>query len=278
MYEPTYPPQLSQKSELIPNLHFSLRYYNEFVTLGDESIEPAHIHDCFEIFFNLGNDVSFLVNNKLYPVGRGDAVISKINDIHVCIYQKSCLHTYFCLWIDAEDTAPIKNILNKIAIEPLLTFDDETKELIRNVLFSLDASCKDDELELMKNALLLQLLTLFDKRQNAISDFAYIPEPLQRILDDINDNFAEIRHVNDILDHHFVSSATLNRWFRRYIHLSPREFLESKKLSHAASLLASGKSVTEACMRSGFSECSYFIGRFKKKFGETPLKYKQRFV
>lgn len=277
MYEPIYPPTLTEKSDLIPGLRFSLCHYEKLITLGDESIEPAHIHDCFEIFFNLGNDVSFLVNNKLYPVCRGDAIISGSNDIHVCIYQKTCVHTYFCLWIDAEEGSSIAKALKETSKNPLLSYDAETREMLQTILFSLNTCIQAENEDLNKTALLLQLITLLSKRQSHDAAFSAIPEPLQKILDDINDNFAEIRYVNDILEHHFISSATLNRWFKRYIHLSPREFLESKKLSHAASLLASGKSVTDACMQSGFSECSYFIGRFKKKFGETPYKYKQRF-
>ena len=277
MYEPTYPPQLGSPSKMIPGMRFSLCYFNRLVTLGDESIEPAHIHDHFEIFFNVDADVSFLVNSKLYPVGLGDALISGRNDIHVCIFQKTRMHAYFCLWIDAEENSPIARALNAALSEPLLVFDEETKARLNAILFSLDALSGVEDSELEQTSLLLQVLTLLSKRKSEPTAHSNIPEPLQRILDDINENFAEIRHVNDLLEHHFISSATLNRWFRRYIHLSPRELLESKKLSHAAYLLASGKSVTEACMRSGFSECSYFIGRFKKKFGETPLKYKQRF-
>ncbi|MBP3591363.1 MAG: AraC family transcriptional regulator [Clostridia bacterium] len=41
-------------------------------------------------------------------------------------------------------------------------------------------------------------------------------------------------------------------------------------------LLKKDASVTEACTAAGFSDCSHFIVLFKKKFGETPLKYKKR--
>ena len=103
-----------------------------------------------------------------------------------------------------------------------------------------------------------------------------IPEAFQKILDDIHGHFSEIRSVGDVLASHFVSSATLTRWFRKYLHTSPREYLESVRLSNAAVLLLKGHSVTDACMRSGFSDCSHFIVLFKKKFGETPLKYKKK--
>ena len=87
--------------------------------------------------------------------------------------------------------------------------------------------------------------------------------------------FAEIHHVNELPSRFFVSPATMNRWFRRYLHLTPHAFLESKKLSHAKTLLGEGKSVTEACMTAGFSDCFRFIATFYNKFGVTPYKYKR---
>lgn len=122
----------------------------------------------------------------------------------------------------------------------------------------------------------MQILACFEKGTTNAVNQPHIPEVMQKILDDIQDNFSSIRNINDILSSHFVSSATLTRWFRSYLHSSPHEYLQSVRLSHAATMLLNGASVTEACMRSGFSDCSHFIVLFKKKFGETPLKYKKR--
>ena len=52
--------------------------------------------------------------------------------------------------------------------------------------------------------------------------------------------------------------------------------LLQQKLSHAVKLLMNGHTVTEACMRAGFSDCSHFTVLFKKAFGMTPLQYKRK--
>ena len=46
--------------------------------------------------------------------------------------------------------------------------------------------------------------------------------------------------------------------------------------SHAAKLLTEGRSVTEVCNSTGFSDCSRFIAVFKAKFGKTPLQYQKQ--
>ena len=278
MYEPTHIPVFHEKNTLLSGVNFSLHYKDSFIKRDDPDIEPAHIHKYFEVFFNISSEVSFLVNNKIYRVAHGNAVLIGANDIHVCIYEKSCNHEYFCLWIDSVAESPITSFLKDAMSDNLLCFDSKTAENIRLLLFSLyDIYC-DKGKETEKAAIFLQIVTLLGKRSMASSVQVNVPEQFQRILDDINENFASIKYVGDIVDKHFVSSATLDRWFKRYLHITPREFLESKKLSHAACLLAAGESVTDSCMKSGFSDCSHFIRLFKRKFDETPLKYKQRSI
>ena len=44
--------------------------------------DDAHIHDYCEVYFNVSGNVSFAVENKVYPVNTGDIIISKPNEIH----------------------------------------------------------------------------------------------------------------------------------------------------------------------------------------------------
>lgn len=272
MYEPIYSP--SMRESLIDGTRFGVLRENSYVKVGDPDIEPLHIHEYAEIFFNVSSDVSFLINNSLYPVRPGEAVLSRANELHVCIYNSSGEHSYFCLWIDAPEESPLLEFLKRHEDSPLFEFDPEDREQ----LFSHLESIVDAKSRLEQNAAFLGVLALLDKTVENTRASKKLPDGLQKILDDLHEHFFEIKGVGEIADKHFVSTATLNRWFRKYIHSSPREYLESLRLSHAAKLLTNGESVTEACMRAGFSDCSHFIALFKKKFGETPLKYKQRYT
>ncbi len=131
--------------------------------------------------------------------------------------------------------------------------------------------------KLAQTAYLLRILSILERTEQTETPQMPLPAVLQAILDDINENFISMNHISDILKKHYISSATLNRYFRKYLHTSPHEYLESQKLSYAAKLLLEGKSVTEACMNSGFSDCSRFIMHFKRKFAVTPTQYKKEF-
>lgn len=276
MYEPKYPPRLTESFTALSNLRFGIIHKTEYLIPEAPETEPLHMHGQLEFFFNIASDVSFLVNNNLYLVPVGDAVLSRPGDIHMGMFHKTAVHEYICLWVDADFSSPLFAFLRKNDFHPLFSFDQPTKQRLHSLIFSLLDSCKNAGSELEKCSFLLQILSLFEQEKTKPVYRPYIPEALQRVLDDIHQNFSSIRTVNDILDAHFVSSSTLSRWFRQYLHSSPRAYLESVRLSNAAVLLENGYSVTEACMRSGFSDCSHFIVLFKKRFGKTPLQYKKK--
>ena len=130
--------------------------------------------------------------------------------------------------------------------------------------------------QVLKSSYLLQFLSLFITATNLAKDsHPTIPPILQNILKYFDEHASTIRSLQEVADEFFISLATLNRYFRKYAQISPKEFLESKKLSMAKIILSNGGSVTTAGEEAGFFDTSHFISAFKKKFGETPLQYKR---
>ena len=70
-----------------------------------------------------------------------------------------------------------------------------------------------------------------------------------------------------------MSEAGFRRLFREYMGASPVDHRNEIRLLHAKSKLQSGEyNVSEAAYESGFSNLSFFIRLYKKKFGYTPKK------
>lgn len=106
------------------------------------------------------------------------------------------------------------------------------------------------------------------------SDISY-PDVLVSAMTYINDNLSYPITVSEISQKVNVSVNTLERYFMRFLNVSPTSYIRKKRLSNAAKLLSWGYSVTEASEKSGFSNCSGFISLFKNTFGQTPLAYKK---
>ncbi len=80
---------------------------------------------------------------------------------------------------------------------------------------------------------------------------------------------------NDKISHYAalcgISEATFRRLFREYTGLSPIEYRNELRLKNAKGRLQSGEySVSEAAYACGFSNLSFFIRLYKKKYGHTP--------
>jgi AraC-like DNA-binding protein len=266
MYEPSF-----TSFPIITNdLKYAIVYDKSYHTPDDPTLDPSHVHSGYEFYLNLSGDVCFLVNNKYYPISKGDFIVVKPNDLHICIYNSPCVHEHFCLWIECEENSPLLNF-DSNDFNNKFTFTMKNKNQLIDILFSLYKSKNPLE----QSAMLLSFFNIFSSEKNIekTNQDSVLPTDMQQILDYIDADFVQIRNVKDISDKFFISSATLNRWFKKYLQISPREFLEAKKLAYAKKLISEGMSINNVYFKAGFSDCSYFITVFKKKFGDTPLKF-----
>ena len=272
MYEPRYIPDISHTLLPTESIRFGISHFKGFRAADDPQSDPLHIHDCVEVFFHLSGQVSFLIEDHLYPVSVGDAVLSRPNEIHMCLFERDAECEHYCLWIDAGN---VPQLLSRLCTDaPVRNFTPSAQARIPTLLARLEEICSLKNAELERTSCLMELLLLLQKSSFSSSESTQMPTELRMILTDINENFARIHSVSELSQIDFISPATLNRWFRKHLQISPREYIESKKLAYACKLLRESASVTDACLRAGFSDCSHFIALFKRKFGETPLQYK----
>lgn len=270
-------PELNEPLLSTDKILYGFQHVNEYKVPDSPENDGAHIHSYYEIYVNFSGDVSFLVNNHIYKIKKGDIIFTRPEDVHFCIFNNPCYHDHFCLWLDAPSTSPLTSFTHEPGFPNHISPPDDLKEEFLLLISHLTGSHPETNSKLAEITTLFEMMRFLEKQSTAVNVFSHMPLPqeMQEILDYLSDNFTQIQHINVIYDLFFVSPSTLTRWFRKYIRLSPKEFLESKKLAYAKNLLKNGYSVTETCMLSGFSSTSYFISVFKKKFGVTPLSYKQ---
>ena len=94
----------------------------------------------------------------------------------------------------------------------------------------------------------------------------YIEQSIEKPL-----NLAELSSVAGISDFHF------NRIFKTVTGISLKKYVMGRKLARAASQLnATGKSVLEIALDSGFEYPEVFSRDFKKQFGISPTQFRQQ--
>ena len=240
-----------------------------------EDEPPAHIHELFEIYLNLSGNVSFMVENHIYQISRGSLIITRPFEYHHCICHDNKEHEHYCLQFSGSE--------NKELLKPF--FDREkgknnhiilSQELTASIIRHLDKLLHSENNSTIDNYYhFLRVLQII--QNNAASPepeiSENIPENLRKVLDIISVHYMEPINVATLASDIFVSVNTLERYFKRYLNITPSEYIKRKRLSVAMKMLKSNTSVSLVASQCGFSDTSNFIQIFKRAFGKTPYQY-----
>lgn len=261
------------------DIYIEITYEKRFTEINDITHDEQHIHDYYELYVNLAGDVSFLVENTLYPIRRGDVILTAPNEIHRCVYHSDCVHEHFCIWIKnipfSSDFLKREFEGNKLIVLPR----EEKQDLIDHCFSLYKSHTNDDLLRFHAVASFFEILNLICTHRKNVSYVQELPENFSKIIDYITCNFTDPTcGTATICKNFYISKSTLCRLFQHYFQSTPSDFIESKRFAEAKKLLSAGSSVQDACVNSGFSNCSYFIMRFRKKFEITPAKYQKDFL
>ncbi len=240
-----------------------------------------HIHDMCEIYVNLTGNVSFIVEKNVYDIRPGDIIITKPYEYHHCKYNDDSDHLHYWIMFSPHE--------NPGLFDFFLERERGTCNFIRlppDILDKFLALCEKITLinpthRATAISLFFEIISYIAKglaRYNINEANQNLPQELTDILSYINKNYALIKNINELSSAFHISITTLERYFKKYLSITPKRYLEDKKLTCACMLLRQNFSVTDACYESGFDDYSHFITIFKKSFQVTPLKYKKNIL
>ena len=160
-----FPTPTTENLFQLEGIHYGLSHKKDFRAPDDPKLDPLHIHETLEIFLNVDSNVSFLVNNRLYPVKKGDALISRANEMHVGIFNEARIHEHFCLWIDADESSPIFDFLRSKDYSSHISFDESTSKQLTELFFELEDHIKRGNKGVGKASCFLKIMTIFNENQ-----------------------------------------------------------------------------------------------------------------
>lgn len=240
-------------------------------------VYPHHVESEIEIFILVDGDVSFAVESKVYKMKRGDIIVTKPNEMHHCIRNTATANDHYCFHFEPSDEAIFGDFMNHgFGCDNLISPSGEDRELILELAEKINREFSGGGDALRRMALVLTLLDTVKKNAGHSEGWERLPEPLDKILEIIDARLSEEDLLDAVCDEFFVSRSTLGRLFKRYLGTTPHMHLEAKRLAIARRMLEQGVSVSESSRAVGFRSTSSFIRLFKRRFGETPLKYAQK--
>ena len=275
-------PYVPKMKEQLPGFASCTMEFKHHTSLADDPLrnEEMHIHDVCEIYVNVSGGGIFMIENNLYPVSRGDMILTRPNEMHHGLFQHNEPHEHYCIWFSAgANSTWLDRFYRRERGEGnLLSLSTPNKEKLLRLLATMERELGGAGDPRRATALFMQLLLLIEDEATASTERAEFPYPLSAILEEIGRRYREPIRMAEIAERYFISQSTLNRTFQTHLRISPHEYLENLRLARAKRMLSQGADVTETARECGFSDCSHFIMLFRRRFGMTPGKYRKESV
>ena len=241
-----------------------------------------HINKHLEIYFFISGDHQYIVENDVYALKPGDAIIISPQQVHKALPMGDGMYErfYFLLSdraLEGLQQDPLKHLLSSRG--NLVSFPEPVRSQVVEMLYSISDCFRHGQNDQLR-ALSLFLGILAQLRRHldcaAESRTAHTPDLLRQILTYVDNHTASIQTTSEVAAAVGVSPQYLSTYFSRHIGTPLKTYIQAKKIGLAKELLNQGADVTRTCFDCGFNDCSYFIRIFKKYVGVTPLVYKQQ--
>ena len=92
----------------------------------------------------------------------------------------------------------------------------------------------------------------------------------------INKHLSENLTLEQLCEKFFISKAQINRNFKATLGTTVGEYILTKRLVMAKSLILQGKKPTSIFLQCGFNDYSTFFKAYKKKFGYSPKEESEK--
>ncbi len=212
-----------------------------------------------DIFFLLQGN--YFMSDILSKYGKYEAILVYFDDSFVLEFIKR--HR-----VDLTDATD----------KSVVTFSSNTflKELINSYRNYQGVEQKNELLKLKTEEIFLHLLSLskkeFSSFLNAVKNSS--KEQLTHILED---NLDLINSVEDMYKIARISENELRNQMQKLYNLSPKKWLDLKRLEQASILLKnSDDTISQIATKCHYSTSSWFGVQFKKHFGVTPKEYREK--
>ena len=121
-------------SEFYP-FQFSVNYI-DIDAKASENQHEHHVHAECEIYLNLSGDVSFMVEDHIYPIVPGSMIITKPYEYHHCIYHSNARHRHYWILFSADGNKEFFELFFRRAVgeQNLLVTPPEEMERLLSIL------------------------------------------------------------------------------------------------------------------------------------------------
>lgn len=239
-----------------------------------------HYHDFHKVIVFLSGKAAYHIEGKSYYLKPWDILLVDKYAIHRPEIDSSVPYERFILWI--RDDIPEKELtqcFQKAADRSfnLVRLNSLFQEKLKDILFELEDATHSEAFgnEILKKALFHQFMIylnrMFLEKQYILDQKSYTYDSqIENLLKYINRHLDEDLSIENLAQKYFLSKYYMMRKFKEETGYTIHNYIISKRLLLARSLISQGTPVTKAATQSGFGDYTAFIRAYKKQFGDIP--------
>lgn len=276
---------------------FPIAIYNDQLDKNLIGFVNLHWHEEIQFSYVTKGSVEFIVNQKSYCLNKGQCIFINSECLHMAKPLDCPDSTFICInihprFLSSHAGSIIENKYTKPFISDdslpvilLLGNTDYEKDVLNKMVFLINTfNKKQENYELDILIVTLQIFNILYSKfyvasQIAIKNKSVTQERLKSILSYIHTNYNRKIKLSDISNFANISIGECCRLFKNNKLQSPIEYLITFRLNKSIELLESTNlSISDISEQVGFGSVSYFIEKFRKQIGYTPLEYRKKYL
>ena len=239
-----------------------------------------HYHDFHKIIVFISGKVTYHIEGKAYHLKPRDILLVSQGAIHKPEIDPSVPYERYIFWIRDDLSCQELNTCFQKANDRsfnLVRADSALQERLKDLLPEIEQTLQNEHFgdPVLRNALFTQFMIyinrIFLRTSSSPDKKTYSSDTqVEQLLKYINRNLSENLSIDQLANRFFFSKYQMMRKFKNETGYTIHNYITSKRLLMARSLISQGMPVMKAAQASGFHDYTTFVRAYKKQFGKAP--------
>ena len=285
-------PQVPINPDLSENVVYNNPKLPAYIKRGILSNYPdyravAHWHTDFEFIYVFDGNMDYSVNGAIITLNAGQGIFVNSNCLHFGFSDNHSECNFLCVLLH-PDFLSSNSYFHETILDPLCADEDISyielnptcswhNDIILALLQMEKMIGKENEaLNILQSfiSILSSIFTNAGKTHHPHQE-NYDISALSAMIGFIQQNYNNPISINTLAASGNCCKTKCNTLFRKYLSMSPLNYLTKYRLDKSTNLLVTAKlSISEIAYSCGFSGSSYYCETFKKYYGMTPKQYR----
>ena len=239
-----------------------------------------HYHDFHKIIVFISGKVTYHIEGKAYHLKPRDILLVSQGAIHKPEIDPSVPYERYIFWIRDDLSCQELNTCFQKANDRsfnLVRADSALQERLKDLLPEIEQTLQNKHFgdTVLRDALFTQFMIyinrIFLRTSSSPDKKTYSSDTqVEQLLKYLNRNLSENLSIDQLAERFFLSKYHMMRKFKNETGYTIHNYITSKRLLMARSLISQGIPVMKAALASGFRDYTTFVRAYKKQFGKAP--------